>query len=168
MPQRYFAARRSYRSSRPFQAIADHDVTVIIRSVDIAGLDRRYPAHDHPHSVVLAHLIERVDEYAASVDERTIVIADEVDSQDSYRRDLWRYQRSQTWGYRARKIERVLDTIHFAPSSSSRLVQAADLIAYMARRIETHVETDERAKKANAALWARIQPRIHHSWCWWP
>ena len=155
--------------NKALRAIADHDVTVIIRSVDIPGLDRRYRgSHDHPHSVVLTHLIERIDEYAAAAGERTILIADEVDAQDSYRRDLWHYQRSRTWGYRARKIERVLDTIHFAPSSSSRLVQAADLVAFLARRIETHVETDERAKRANDALWARIEPRINHNWCWWP
>ena len=152
---------------KAIQAIADHGVTVIIRSVDIPGLDRRYPSgHDHPHSVVLTHLIERIDEYAATVDDRALLIADEVSGQDGYRRDLWLYQRSRTWGYRARKIKRVVDTIHFAPSSSSRLVQAADLVAFLARRIEAHVETDERAKKANEALWARIEPRIHHQWCW--
>ena len=154
---------------KAFQAIADHDVTVIIRSVNIPGLDRRYPSgHDHPHSVVLTHLIERVDEYAAYVGERALVIADEVSGQDDYRRDLWRYQRSRTWGYRAHQINNVVDTIHFAPSSSSRLVQAADLVAFLARRIEAHVETDQRAKRANDALWARIEPRIHHQWCWWP
>jgi len=154
--------------NKAFQAIADHDVTVIIRGVDRVGLDKRYPGgHDHPHSVVLAHLVERVDEYAAAAGEYAIVIADEVDAQDSYRRDLWEYQRTGTWGYRARKIRRVLDTIHFAPSSSSRLVQAADL-TYMARRITMHVETDERAKRANAALWCRMQPKIWHQWCWWP
>lgn len=59
--------------SKALQAIADHHVTVIIRSVDIARLDRRYPGgHDHPHSVVLTHLIERVDEYAAAAGERTV------------------------------------------------------------------------------------------------
>jgi hypothetical protein len=155
--------------NKALQAIADHDVTVVIRSVDIRKLDRRYPSgHDHPHSVVLTHLIERIDEYAAGAEERTILIADEVAGQDSYRRDLWHYQRSQTWGYRARQISHVVDTIHFAPSSSSRLVQGADLVAFLARRIEDHVETDQRAKRANEALWARIQPRIHHQWCWVP
>jgi len=155
--------------NKAIQAIADHGVTVIIRSVNVPGLDRRYPSgHDHPHSVVLTHLIERVDEYAACVGERTLLIADEVNGQNDYRRDLWLYQRSHTWGYRARQINHVVDTIHFAPSSSSRLVQAADLVAFLARRIEAHAETDERAKKANEALWARIEPRIHHQWCWWP
>jgi Protein of unknown function (DUF3800) len=154
--------------NKAMQAIADHDVKVIVRSVDIVGLQDRYPHPDHPHSVTLNHLIERVDEYAASVQELTIMIADEVDGQDEYRRDLWQYQQSGTRGYRKRQITRVVDTIHFAPSSSSRLVQAADLIAYMANRIATLATTDPRARKANETIWARIEPRVWHNGCWWP
>ena len=151
-----------------FKAIADHNVHIIIRSLDVVGLKKRYPAPDHPHSIVLTHVIERVDECAETHGEMAILIADEVDGQDNYRRDLWAYQRSSTWGYRARPIKQIVDTIHFAPSHSSRLLQAADLIAYLARRRATHTEQDERAARANEALWARIQPRIWHQWCWWP
>ena len=154
--------------NRALQAIADHDVGVLIRSVDIPRLHRRYPAPDHPHSIALAHLIERVDEHAAGSDELALIIADEVDGQDDYRRELWRYQRLRTRGYRSRRITQVVDTIHFAPSASSRLLQAADLIAYLARRRTTHVESDPRAEKANAALWARIEPRVVHNHCWLP
>lgn len=151
------------------QVIADHDVKIIIRSVDIIGLDERYPnGHDHPHSVVLTHLIERVDEYATTVNQNALLIADEVDGQDSYRRDLWEYQRSATWGYRGRQITRVIDTLHFAPSRSSRLVQAADLIAFLARRVATHTETDPRAAQAYAVMWGRIVPKVRHQGCWWP
>jgi hypothetical protein len=97
------------------QAVADHDVTIIIRSVDKIRLDKRYPdGHDHPHLVGLTHLIERVDEYAERVGQNALLIADEVAEQDSYRRDLWQYQRSATWGYRQRQIMRVIDTLHFA------------------------------------------------------
>jgi hypothetical protein len=113
-------------------------------------------------------LVERVDEYAEGIGQNALLIADEVDQQDSYRRDLWRYQRSATWGYRSRQITRVVDTLHFAPSSSSRLVQAADLVAFLARRIATHTETDSRSKQAYAAMWARIAPKIWHQGCWWP
>lgn len=155
--------------NKAFQAIADHDVHVIIRSVDIPRLDKRYPTgHNHPHSIVLTHLLERIDECAAAMDQLALVIADEVSDQDDYRRDLWDYQRSGTGGYRSSKLTRIVDTIHFAPSRASRLVQAADLVAFMARRITTHVETDERAKRANAALWDRLQPKIYHNWCWSP
>ncbi len=132
-------------------------------------LDKRYPdGHDHPHSVVLTHLIERVDEYAERVGQNALLIADEVAEQDSYRRDLWQYQRSATWGYRQRQITRVIDTLHFAPSHSSRLVQAADLVAFLARRIATHTETDPRAKQEYATMWKRIEPKVWHQHCWVP
>ncbi len=148
--------------------IADHDVVVIVRGVDIVGLRRRYTHPDPPHSVALTHLIERVDEYAEAQGELALMIADEVSGQDAHRRSLWEYQRTATWGYRSRRITRVIDTIHFAPSSSSRLVQAADLIAYLYRRKAAHGETDPRAAKAFADLWDRISPRVHHAMCWYP
>lgn len=154
---------------RALRALADHDVRIIIRSVDIRGLDERHPTgHDHPHAVVLSHLVERIDEYLERVDDVGLLIADEVDGQDAYRRDLWMYQRSATKGYRSRQITRVVDALHFAPSSSSRLVQGADLVAYLARRRAVHVESDARAQKASNVLWSRIAGNIVHDGCWWP
>jgi hypothetical protein len=55
--------------NRALQAIADHDVEVLIRSVDITRLNKRYVKPDHPHAIALAHLIERVDELAAAAGE---------------------------------------------------------------------------------------------------
>lgn len=109
---------------RALRALADHGIRIIIRSVDIPGLDERHPTgHDHPHAVVLSHLVERIDEHLERIDDVGLLIADEVDGQDAYRRDLWTYQRSATKGYRSRQITRVVDALHFAPSSSSRLLQ---------------------------------------------
>jgi len=156
-----------------FQAIADHDVRVIIRGVDIPKLCERYRgvAAD-PHSVVLTHLLERVDEYAERAGELALVIADEPgrhDHQLQYRADLLRYRRQGTWGYRGRMITRIVDTLHFAPSSASRLVQAVDLIVFMHNRIEsTEPDADGRAVAINEALWRRIEKRIEHQYCWHP
>ena len=63
---------------------------------------------------------------------------------------------------------RVIDTLHFAPSHSSRLVQAADLVAFLARRIATHTETDPRAEQEYATMWKRIEPKVWHQHCWVP
>lgn len=154
---------------RALRALADHDVRIIIRSVDIPGLHKRHPTgHDHPHAVVLSHLVERIDEHLERIDEVGLLIADEVDGQDSYRRDLWTYQRSATKGYRSRQITRVVDALHLAPSSSSRLLQGADLIAYLARRRAVHVELDARARQASERLWTCIAGNIVHDGCWWP
>lgn len=155
---------------KALQAIADHEVAIILRSVNVKGLITRYGGAASPHSVVMTHLVERVDEYACkpSVAQNVLLIADEVDGQETYRRELVSYQQGGTWGYRQRKIRNVVDTIHFAPSKASRLVQAADLVAYIARRYHFHAETDPRAEKANEALYDRIRPRIQHSHCWHP
>jgi Protein of unknown function (DUF3800) len=153
---------------RALLAIASHDAKIILRGVDIVGLDARHPnGHDHPHSVVLNFLLEDIDRCAGSQD-YALVIADEVAGQDSYRRELWNYQQAATWGYLSRKITRVLDTIHFAPSSASRLVQSADLVAYMHRRRATHVETDARAERAWAGMSASIAANIYANKCWFP
>lgn len=150
------------------EAIAAQDLAIIVRGVHVPRLHRRYLFPDEPHSIVLSHLIERIDEYAEARGQLAMLIADEVAGQDQHRRSLWEYQRTRTRGYRSRQITRVADTIHFAPSSASRLLQAADLVAYLYRRRATHTETDARAERVNAALWAPLEPKVHHAGCWMP
>lgn len=105
-------------------------------------------------------------------DQALRAIADEpgqADQQPEYRADLRRYQDNDNLGHRRRRITRIVDTLHFATSSASRLVQAVDLIAFLYHRIKTTPETaDARAVRANAALWQRIQPRVAHCYCWRP
>jgi hypothetical protein len=173
-------ARRDWTSLKPalrarigiyndaIQALVDHDVHVIVRGVDITRLRARYTLPDHPHSVVLSHLIERIDEYATDRAELALMIADEIDQQDAHRRDLWSYQRIGTLGYRSRTITRIVDTLHFAPSKASRLLQAADLVAYLYRRVHAHTETDPRAAREWSSTWTRLLPAVGHSWCWRP
>jgi hypothetical protein len=149
------------------QAIAEHDVPIVIRGVDRAGLARRYGKSTDPYSVVMTHLLERIDEYAAERGDLALMIADEVAVPESYRQDLRRYQEHGTWGYRARVLTRVVDTLHFAPSSASRLLQAADLVAYMYQKVKRGAR-DERATRANEAIWAIVAPKIRHMHCWHP
>lgn len=151
-----------------FQAIADHEVAVILRGLCSDLLRQRYATPYPPHQHVLAHLLERVDDYARVRDEHVLVIADEVGQQGEYRQDLRKYQTVGTNGWRARKLERIVDTLHFAPSHTSRLLQAADLLVFLHHRIQAVPTKDERAQRANAALWERVASRIVHQHCWRP
>lgn len=151
-----------------FAAIGESDAEVLIRGVHVPRLRERYARPYHPHEVVLGHVLEKVDECAEKHDALALVIADEVDQADTYRRRLWHFQRFSTPGYRARRLDRIADTIHFAPSHASRLLQAADLVAFLYRRMDSDVERDDRAVRANAALWARVAPKVVHQWCWTP
>ena len=130
--------------------------------MDVVGQRTRYRVPDPAHSVVLQHLLERVDECSTSLGDYALVIADEVDGQARHRADLSSYREVGTTGYRRRKLTRIVDTLHFAPSHTSRLVQAADVITFLYRRVFTHRETDERSRKAKIAMWNRLRPRVHH------
>jgi hypothetical protein len=154
--------------NKVFAAIASHDVKIFLRGLDIPSQHRRYIRPDPPHSVVLQHLLERVNSYAASTGQAALIIADEIQEHDRHRKDLTDFREYGTPGYLSSTLPRIVDTIHFAPSHHSRLLQAADLVAFLHRRRQTHVETDPRAAKANAALWSRIESVIHHQHCWYP
>lgn len=151
-----------------FEAVASFDIGIILRGVYVLGLKHR-PAHPGDlHAVVLPHLLERIDERAEKYygGQSVLVIADQVDQADEYRQSLWYFQRFATSGYRARQLSHIVDTMHFAPSKASRLVQAADLVAFLYRRIRCHPARDERAGRANNALWQRIALKVVHSHCW--
>ncbi|MDX3184893.1 DUF3800 domain-containing protein [[Kitasatospora] papulosa] len=154
---------------KALQAVADHDVKIILRGVDRVRLKARYGENaDHPHSIALTHLIERVDIYAKGHSELALIIADECEGQEQYQQELRTYRKTGTWGYKARKITTVVDTMHFASSKASRLLQAADLIAFMYHRIQVGSDKDPRAKKASEGLWDRVAPKVHHAGIWVP
>ncbi len=150
------------------EAVAARDVRVIARAMDVVGQRARYRVPDPAHTVVLQHLLERVDECVTSLGDYALVIADEVEGQARHRADLSSYREVGTTGYRHRKVTRIVDTLHFAPSHASRLVQAADVITFLYRRAFTHQETDDRSRKAKIAMWNRLGPRVHHQLCWFP
>lgn len=151
-----------------FEAIAQHEVSIIIRGVNCQLLRQRYPNPEPPHSIVLMHLLERIDEHAEALHENVIVIADEVPEANAYRKNLWHFQRVATSGYRSRQLTQVIDTIHFAPSTSSRLLQSADMVAFLWYRMNTRFDRDPRATKANRDLWDLVSRKVIHSWIWDP
>lgn len=151
-----------------FEAIAQHDVRIFLRGVNSRRLRERYAYPDDPHDVCLQHLLERVDGYAKRTDQAALIIADELHEHDRRRKDLRDFKDYGTPGYLSSKLPRIVDTIHFAPSHHSRLIQAADLVAFLHHRRQTHKETDTRAAKANNSLWKRIESRLQHEWEWQP
>jgi Protein of unknown function (DUF3800) len=153
-----------------FQTVAAADCTIILRGVDKAGLRRRYGDRaDHPHRVTMSHLIERIDDFAVHRDDHALIVADEHhETQNVLLRDLVIFQEHGTTGYLAKKITRVVDTIHFVSSATNPLVQGADMIDFLALRKYTHRETDRRSEAAIDHLWDLVEPRVRHIHCWYP
>ncbi|MEV6968105.1 DUF3800 domain-containing protein [Hamadaea sp. NPDC051192] len=151
-----------------FRAIEAHGVQIILRGVRAEDLKLRYSSPMDPHSIVLGHVLERINAHAAEQDEFALVIADEVDQAAKHRADVSSYKAGGTLGYRSSTLRSIVDTIHFAPSSASRLVQAADMVAFLYNRTQQVTKGDSRALKASAELWRIIQPKIIHQHCWLP
>lgn len=151
-----------------FEAIAQHNVRIFLRGVNSKRLRERYVHPEDPHDVCLRHLLERVNEFAAKTDQAALIIADELHGHDRRRRALRDFKEYGTPGYLSSKLPRIVDTIHFAPSHHSRLIQAADLVAFLHHRLQTCAEDDTRASKANETLWKQIERQIEHVWTWQP
>ena len=156
--------------AKAFQAIAANpDVQIVIRGVDIQQLKRRYTHPYDIHAITLAQVCERLDWIAQDKSEYVLTIADQVEKAANYRQLLWELQRSPVEGYTFTKLTRLVDTLHFVPSSSSRYVQAIDLILYLYARMHSKVERDERAKQANKKLWDIITGKLtKNSGLWSP
>ncbi|MBB5870406.1 hypothetical protein F4553_003785 [Allocatelliglobosispora scoriae] len=146
--------------ARVFRAIVDHDVSIVLRGVNGEQLQERYRHPMDPHSIVLSHTLERINHISATADEFALVISDEVPEAARHRADLS--------SYRAASLSQIVDTLHFAPSSSSRLLQAADMVIFMHQRMERYTTDDSRALRVNKSLWDILAPSIIDSHCWLP
>jgi Protein of unknown function (DUF3800) len=152
-----------------FRVIVDAESWIILRGVNKPRLEARYIYPEHPHRVTMAHLIERIDDFCNRNQTHSLLIADEYhETEKALLRDMVTYQDYGTWGYLAKKITCVIDTIHFVNSRTNPLVQAADMVAYLALRRRSHRDCDPRELRANAALWGVVEPRIRHQHCWYP
>ena len=153
---------------RAMEVVGASGARVILRGMNVRRQRERYVSPVPPHEVVLAHLLERVDTYARGEGAHALVLADEVHTQERHRTNFRNFRVGGTPGYRSSTLPGLLDTIHFAPSHHSRLLQAADLVTFMHRRRCTHTEPDARAQAANDRIWAPIVQAIEHELCWEP
>lgn len=152
------------------RAAREAGVTFIVRGVHVGRLNGRYKYPKPPASVVLGHLLERIDDYAKATEQsdEVIVVADEVHTQDEHRAEFSAWQLTGTSGYRTSRLGRISSPINFA---SSRLVdglQVADLCAYLKRRRNCGRERSRRSQAASDRMWAPIQQSLWHDGTWMP
>lgn len=156
------------------QGIALTEADVVIRGVEKAGLERRYPTPYHPHDIALMFSIESIERLARECDCRVLLVADEAkEIEDTALRDLANYQELGTsWGWNPERIDQIVDTIHFVPSHSNGAIQLADCATYIAarvRKIRAGVVSAGRSAEAIERLWeTRIEPHIDTDAVWYP
>jgi hypothetical protein len=117
--------------------LAKYDIEVIARGADLPAFRKSYGDGD-PFIWIFSNLLERLDERLDARSDYGLVIADQ---QNEYRErlqsDLTHAKRQGTGGYRSSKLPRIVDTAHFVDSKRSRMIQLADMCAFVARRRST-------------------------------
>lgn len=113
---------------------------IYIEGVDVSRLNARYKYPDPPYVVTLRHLLEKLDTYAKKCGEEIFVVADEIGDSDTYAAIIGGYTQTGTPGYRSSKLLTIKQPIRFHDSEHERGIQAADMVAYIARR---HLEPGE-------------------------
>ncbi|MFH7322617.1 DUF3800 domain-containing protein [Aeromicrobium sp. JJY06] len=143
-------------------AVVTEDMHIVLRSVSESRLRARqsqenYPVQFPPEQVCFQHILQRVNGIAARERTYALMIADERGDRERHRDRFATYQTQGTPGvYMHTTLPKLLDTVHFAPSHHSRMLQAVDVLAFVYRRRQTVTESDPRAAAAMDRLWSKI------------
>ncbi|MFB7503167.1 DUF3800 domain-containing protein [Streptomyces broussonetiae] len=131
------------------KAIGAHDVQIIIRGLNLERYPSRAELTVPPHQRVLKDLLSRVNDRARAYGQWTLIIADEIDGAAEHQPHFRLYQRDGSDGTGCDRLPEIVDTIHFAPSRASRLLQAADLVAHLYRRLASGQGSGPRARQTS-------------------
>ena len=156
---------------RAFQVLSSIEFSILLQGVDKKRLEDRYSLPDDPHRLALKFLIEKIDRKLEDFDSFGIIICDETGSaleKDTYRELLREIQVHGTGGPYARKIVRVVDTLHFVSSKKSRSIQAIDLITFLHRRISVHTHASDAESQFTRMLWDRVRDKVVYQRTWAP
>lgn len=146
-------------------------VRYIFRGVDVARLNARYSYPEPPHTVVLGHLLERINDYARlnSFGTQVIVVADEIATQDEHQAQFKAYQELGTGGYRSSRLGHISAPINFASSHLTPGLQAVDMATYIHRRAATPGQQQHpKAQAVTDRLTGIIYPSTTHKHIWFP
>lgn len=153
--------------NKVLDAICRQPAHILMRGVPGRKLAARqsannYPVNFPPEQVAFQHLLQRVDSIATREETYALIIADNRSDRERHRDHFALYQTHGTPGvYMHTNLPRLLDTVHFAPSGRSRLLQAADILAFIYRRCLTTTEADARAAKVMDDAWSQLSRTGH-------
>lgn len=154
--------------------VLDHGVIFMFQKISEERLKDRQERQSYPEKfpasqIAWNFLLQKISNHAVARETQTLVIADEIAEDEARRRALADYRRYGTPGsYLKTNLPGILDTIHFAPSKHSRMLQAVDCMLYIYLRRRNKQDKDPRAIKTldeihNQMVEAKCI-REFHSW----
>ena len=125
--------------------IGNAGIEVIARGANMQRFEKNYPGSD-PYRWEFSNLLERLNERLQTIGDYGLVISDQQNEhRDGIQRDVANSKQYRTGGYRSQKLDRILDTAHFVDSKLSRMIQLADMAAFVLRRRASRwTESDSR------------------------
>lgn len=154
--------------SRALGLISESGAKVVVRGLDCERQKAKYSIVEPPHEVVMGHLLERVNDYAKRVDDKALIVADEVHAVERHRTNFRDYKQNGTPGYRSSKLPYLIDTLHFAPSHHSSMLQAADLVTFVYGRRHVEIRQNDPSALATRRLWHLLDGAVLHHGVWYP
>lgn len=156
---------RVWLFERIVDAILESDVALLLRGVHTHRIREHQSLHDHTgrfsrEHVCFEYLLQTIDHLASAHNTHALVIADDRDDRDRHREQFAAYKGfGISDEHKSTSLTRLLDTVYFTPSHPSRLLQAADILAFTYHRWMTSRERDARAHE----VMARIKTKIVNS-----
>lgn len=139
-----------------------HHASVIWVCIDKPRLARRYATPMHPHKLAFIFMVEQVEKFLRQRGDFGLIVSDEEkEVENQVIEDLSRYKEMGTsFGYNPIELRCIVDNVHWVRSHNSRLMQLADVCAYLCQR-----QLRERGKTSAGAqavqrLWESISSRI--------
>jgi hypothetical protein len=107
----------------------------------IEALKRRYVDPHPPRQVLIGYVAQRCHGLLRD-GEVLALFVDDNPTKAAIRDHVRHFKRVGTWSrINSRPLENILDTVYFAPSCDSRLLQAADLVSYVHFKSRTTAQT---------------------------
>lgn len=139
-----------------------HGASVMWVCIDKPGLARRYTMPMHPHKLAFLFLVEQVEKFLRQRKEFGLIVSDEEkEVEHQVVEDLSRYKELGTsFGFSPVELTRVVDNVHWVRSHNSRLMQLADLCAYLCQRQMRDQDKETASAQAVRRLWNGIGGRV--------
>jgi hypothetical protein len=137
--------------------ILNHDIRLCIKGVSREKFVPRYGNNPEDiHHAALTWNLEKVHDLLDFHNSNSFLVSDEIGRRENATQNrLQEYKATGTFGWRSTILTRMVDTIYFCPSRSSRLLQATDLLLYSyVKRVSTN--KDVRAQSYFDSMWSKI------------
>lgn len=100
--------------------------------------------------------------------DRCIVLADDIPEKDAISEAIAGYTQTATPGYRMQVLGTIEPQVIFVDSRHSRIVQAADMCVYLARRVLENDSQSPQAARAAKRLYKLLEHQIASERKWRP